>query len=86
MIQCNVPENRRADYQALISQRRGTGTLSDLPFGCSVSYRGRNWIVGGYDTTMDVTTLRLVNRLCSVELSMVPAQEVTKNTGSQWQR
>ena len=85
MIQRPIPPNTRATYQALISQRRGTGSIKDLPFGCSVSYRGRNFIVAGYDTTIDVTTLRLVNRDCTQELLMIPPEEVTKTTGSKWQ-
>lgn len=86
MIQRPIPTSAKANYQALIATRRGTGSIKDLPFGCSVSCRGRNWIVGGYDETLGVTTLRLVDRLCTVELSMVSPQEVTKNTGSPWQR
>lgn len=92
MIHRSIPVNRRADYQALISTRRGSwkgdwGTgIEGLPFGCAVSCRGRNWVVGGYDTTLDVMTLRLVNRDCSTELSMVPPEEVIKTTGSQCPR
>ena len=86
MIQRPVPPNQRANYQALISQRRGTGTIKDLPFGCSVSFRGRNYTVAGYDETLEVTTLRLIDRACTTELLMVPPEDVTKTTGSKWQR
>ena len=86
MIQRPIPNSAKANYQALIATRRGTGSIKDLPFGCSVSCRGRNWIVGGYDETLGVTTLRLVDRLCTVELLMVPPEEVSKTTASKWHR
>lgn len=86
MYQRAVPPNMRATYQALIHKNQGTGTIKDLPFGCAVSFQGRNWTVGGYDEILDVTTLRLVNRDCSIELSLVPADQVVKATASQWQR
>lgn len=91
MLQRAIPPNRRADYQTLIHARRGEwkgdwGTgVKDLPFGCAVSFRGRNWTVGGYDTEGESTTLRLVNRDCSTELALVDPDEVTKATGSKWQ-
>ena len=43
-------------------------------------------LVGGYDETLEVTTLRLVDRLCTTEVAMVPPEEVTKTTASKWQR
>ncbi len=76
----------RATYKGLISSRSGTGEITDLPFGCSVSFRGRNWTVGGYDEIEGVKTLRLVDRLCTTEISLIPPEEVTKVTGSQWLR
>ena len=81
MKQRTTKPNERATYQAFIDKRRGTGAIKDLPIGRGVSCRGRNWTVAGYDDTLGVTTLRLVNRDCSVELSLVPPDEVIKAVG-----
>ena len=90
MNQRNIPKQVRSDYQGLISSRRGTGPLKEWPFGCSVSFRGRNYIVGGFDGHEDdetPTTIRLVDRLCTVELREVAPEELTKTTASPaWSR
>jgi hypothetical protein len=81
-----IKKKERANYHALLNVRKGTwkgewGTgLKDLPFGCAVSFAGRNYTVAGYDTVEDQTFVRLVDQHMTRELSMVKPEEVTKTT------
>lgn len=90
MIQRKVPERDRGNYKGLIDARRGQWRgewgegIKDLPFGCSVSFRGKNWVVAGFDTQDEVTTVRLVDRLCTTELLMIDPAELRKTTASSW--
>ena len=54
--------------------------MKGLPFGCSVSYRGRNFLVGGFDEEESGTRVRLVDRMLTVELLDVDPKDLTKNT------
>lgn len=81
-----IEKKERANYQALLHTRRGTwkgiwGTgLENLPFGCAVSFAGRNYTVAGYDTVEGKTFVRLVDQHMTRELSMVREEDVTKTT------
>lgn len=93
MNQRGVPKQVRATYQAKIAFHHGTGPLKDWPWGSSVSYRGRNYIVSGFDggegdeDTPGPIQVRLVNRLCSVELRGVDPEDLTKTVAPRaWQR
>ncbi len=79
-----IPPNRRATYQALIHTRNGTGPLKELPFGCAVSFRNRNYTVAGFDGEGSDLTVRLVDRLIHTEVSGVMPEELTKTTASPW--
>ncbi len=93
MNQRGIPKQVRADMQGLIAFRRGTGPLKEWPFGSSVSYRGRNYVVSGFDggegdeDTPGPIQVRLVNRVCTVELRGVNPDDLTKTTApAAWQR
>ncbi len=81
----------RANIQGLISSRRGTGPLKDWPFGCAGSYRGRHYIVSGFDgqdkDDSGPLRVRLVDRLCTTELREVLPDDLVKAVAPQaWQR
>ena len=67
--------------------------MKDWPFGCAVSYRGRNYIVAGFDggeedkDTPGPVQVRLVNRICTVELRGVDPEDLTQAVApAAWQR
>ena len=87
MMTRGVPKKDRANYAALISTRRGTdGPVKDLPWGCAVTFGGKNWTVAGFDEVDGKTFVRVVDRLLTRELSMIRPEDLSKTTSSPYSR
>ncbi len=90
MNQRNIPKKIKATYQAKISFHRGTGPLKEWPWGSATFYRGRPYIVAGFDGGEEDNPgpimVRLVDRMLRVELRDVDPADLEKPAAPAWSR